>query len=280
MWPVAQLHDRPHRSRLTAGRSGPQGSECPRLPHRSEGKQAGRRGRSTSLKERQPARPQNERANSLDNERCPDTRSQLQVPVGRRARGLPDPRALSMQRMCVRVHQGLGFPACFRGLLGVSRAGEGLGTACRQGSCRRAWSLQIPRKTVYDQLNHILISDDQLPENIILVNTSDWQGQVERGRAARAGWGGEGAMCPLWGPGQPCPLWTRAGHMDEVHPRPPVPLRRAAAAHAPRGLHLLRGRRPGGLQHHRVSDSEIVSPRRGGLCPAAAGDGAPGGLPS
>jgi hypothetical protein len=31
---------------------------------------------------------------------------------------------------------------------------------------------------VYDQLNHILISDDQLPENIILVNTSDWQGQV------------------------------------------------------------------------------------------------------
>ncbi|CAK6431706.1 unnamed protein product [Pipistrellus nathusii] len=80
---------------------------------RSEAKQAGRRGRSTSLKERQPARPQSERANSLDSERCPDTRSHL----------------------------------------------------------------QIPRKTVYDQLNHILVSDDQLPENIILVNTSDWQGQ-------------------------------------------------------------------------------------------------------
>lgn len=28
-------------------------------------------------------------------------------------------------------------------------------------------------------------------------------------------------MCPLWGPGQPYPLWTRAGRMDEVHPRPP-----------------------------------------------------------
>ncbi|NXE94209.1 PACS2 protein, partial [Menura novaehollandiae] len=80
---------------------------------RSEGKQTGRRGRSTSLKERQPVRPQNERANSLDNERSPDTRHHL----------------------------------------------------------------QIPRKTVYDQLNHILIADDQLPENIILVNTSDWQGQ-------------------------------------------------------------------------------------------------------
>ncbi|NXL89605.1 PACS2 protein, partial [Alectura lathami] len=80
---------------------------------RSEGKQTGRRGRSTSLKERQPVRPQNERANSLDNERSPDTRHHL----------------------------------------------------------------QIPRKTVYDQLNHILVSDDQLPENIILINTSDWQGQ-------------------------------------------------------------------------------------------------------
>lgn len=34
---------------------------------------------------------------------------------------------------------------------------------------------------MYDQLNHILVSDDQLPENIILVNTSDWQGQVGRG---------------------------------------------------------------------------------------------------
>lgn len=49
------------------------------LCSRSEGKQTGRRGRSTSLKERQPVRPQNERANSLDNERSPDTRHHLQV---------------------------------------------------------------------------------------------------------------------------------------------------------------------------------------------------------
>uniref|UniRef100_A0A803SXR3 Phosphofurin acidic cluster sorting protein 2 n=1 Tax=Anolis carolinensis TaxID=28377 RepID=A0A803SXR3_ANOCA len=46
---------------------------------RLEGKQVGRRGRSTSLKERQPAKQQNERANSLDNERSPDTRHHLQV---------------------------------------------------------------------------------------------------------------------------------------------------------------------------------------------------------
>ncbi|KAI1895254.1 hypothetical protein AGOR_G00104410 [Albula goreensis] len=81
--------------------------------NRQEPKLAGRRGRSTSLKERQPIRPQNERANSLDNERCLDTRCHL----------------------------------------------------------------QIPRKTVYDQLNHILVSDDHLPDSIILINTSDWQGQ-------------------------------------------------------------------------------------------------------
>ncbi|XP_036397656.1 phosphofurin acidic cluster sorting protein 2 isoform X4 [Megalops cyprinoides] len=81
--------------------------------NRQEPKIAGRRGRSTSLKERQPSRPQNERANSLDNERSLDTRCHL----------------------------------------------------------------QIPRKTVYDQLNHILVSDDHLPDSIILINTSDWQGQ-------------------------------------------------------------------------------------------------------
>ncbi|XP_029470501.1 phosphofurin acidic cluster sorting protein 1 [Rhinatrema bivittatum] len=38
-------------------------------------------------------------------------------------------------------------------------------------------STQIPRKLVYDQLNQILVSDSALPENMILVNTTDWQGQ-------------------------------------------------------------------------------------------------------
>lgn len=31
---------------------------------------------------------------------------------------------------------------------------------------------------MYDQLNHILVSDNHLPDSIILINTSDWQGQV------------------------------------------------------------------------------------------------------
>ncbi|XP_060111057.1 phosphofurin acidic cluster sorting protein 1 isoform X3 [Heteronotia binoei] len=38
-------------------------------------------------------------------------------------------------------------------------------------------STQIPRKVFYDQLNQILVSDAALPENIILVNAVDWQGQ-------------------------------------------------------------------------------------------------------
>lgn len=37
---------------------------------------------------------------------------------------------------------------------------------------------KVPRKSVYDQLNQILISDERLPENIILINTMEWQGQV------------------------------------------------------------------------------------------------------
>ncbi|TFK02509.1 cadherin-related family member 5 [Platysternon megacephalum] len=38
-------------------------------------------------------------------------------------------------------------------------------------------SSQVPRKSVYDQLNQILISDEQLPESIVLVNVAEWQGQ-------------------------------------------------------------------------------------------------------
>lgn len=37
---------------------------------------------------------------------------------------------------------------------------------------------KVPRKSVYDQLNQILISDERLPESIILINTVEWQGQV------------------------------------------------------------------------------------------------------
>lgn len=33
---------------------------------------------------------------------------------------------------------------------------------------------------MYDQLNHILVSDNHLPDSIILINTSDWQGQVRK----------------------------------------------------------------------------------------------------
>ncbi|KAM9501390.1 phosphofurin acidic cluster sorting protein 1 isoform 2-T2 [Clarias gariepinus] len=38
-------------------------------------------------------------------------------------------------------------------------------------------STQVLRKAVYDQLNQILLSDAALPESLILVNGTDWQGQ-------------------------------------------------------------------------------------------------------
>uniref|UniRef100_A0AAQ4QN57 Uncharacterized protein n=1 Tax=Gasterosteus aculeatus aculeatus TaxID=481459 RepID=A0AAQ4QN57_GASAC len=44
------------------------------------------------------------------------------------------------------------------------------------GSCVLV-STQVARKSVLDQLNHILFSDDQIPDSIILINTKDWQGQ-------------------------------------------------------------------------------------------------------
>ncbi|KAF7645837.1 hypothetical protein LDENG_00197540, partial [Lucifuga dentata] len=36
---------------------------------------------------------------------------------------------------------------------------------------------QVVRKCVLDQLNHILFSQDRFPDSIILINTTDWQGQ-------------------------------------------------------------------------------------------------------
>lgn len=36
----------------------------------------------------------------------------------------------------------------------------------------------MPRKIVYDQLNQILVSDMTLPDSLVLINSSDWQGQV------------------------------------------------------------------------------------------------------
>lgn len=48
---------------------------------------------------------------------------------------------------------------------------------CAQTLCVSFVS-KVPRKSVYDQLNQILISDERLPESIILINTMEWQGQV------------------------------------------------------------------------------------------------------
>lgn len=38
---------------------------------------------------------------------------------------------------------------------------------------------------MYDQLNQILLSDSALPESLILVNGTDWQGQVNPSSSSR-----------------------------------------------------------------------------------------------
>uniref|UniRef100_H2RNL1 Phosphofurin acidic cluster sorting protein 2-like n=1 Tax=Takifugu rubripes TaxID=31033 RepID=H2RNL1_TAKRU len=52
-----------------------------------------------------------------------------------------------------------------------------IGSIHSQKSQQRELSCPVPRKSVYDQLNQILISDERLPESIILINTMEWQGQ-------------------------------------------------------------------------------------------------------
>uniref|UniRef100_A0A3P9JTV4 Phosphofurin acidic cluster sorting protein 2 n=1 Tax=Oryzias latipes TaxID=8090 RepID=A0A3P9JTV4_ORYLA len=51
-------------------------------------------------------------------------------------------------------------------------------TSSMESECSPESRLIVPRKSVYDQLNQILISDERLPESIILINTTEWQGQV------------------------------------------------------------------------------------------------------
>lgn len=195
--------------------------------HRQEPKLAGRRGRSTSLKERQPSRPQNERANSLDNERSLDTRCHLQVgrrkTAGRKIAHLPvcffirwkeKPQKLLLRHLLLHVFI----------------------------SSRLS---QIPRKTVYDQLNHILVSDNQLPDSIILINTSDWQGQVRNDHTECATAKVSSIYSHLFFTWVFSPL--------------PVSLRHAAKPPPAGRLHLHHSWHPGRVQHHRLSHTEIVS---------------------
>uniref|UniRef100_A0AAY4A4B1 Phosphofurin acidic cluster sorting protein 1 n=1 Tax=Denticeps clupeoides TaxID=299321 RepID=A0AAY4A4B1_9TELE len=49
------------------------------------------------------------------------------------------------------------------------------GGVCGDGTLIKETSLL--RKVVYDQLNQILLSDTALPESLIMVNATDWQGQ-------------------------------------------------------------------------------------------------------
>lgn len=125
---------------------------------------------------------------------------------------------------------------------------------------------------MYDQLNHILISDDQLPENIILAEhlrtgRGRWGGA---GQPGRGGWGA--GQCVPRGPWPAPPPWARADTV-EGPPPPSSFLGCAAAAHAPSGLHLAprpTSRRPSAPSRLGFRDSES---RAWAVCSAASGPG-------
>lgn len=104
---------------------------------------------------------------------------------------------------------------------------------------------------MYDQLNHILVSDNHLPDSIILINTSDWQGQV---RNTCAG-GSERIDLKRISSSKP----HFANRLLKVSLPLPVSLRHAAKPPITSSLHLHHGRHPGCVQHHRLPHTEIVS---------------------
>lgn len=113
------------------------------------------RPRSTSVKDRQSSKGQGGRASSLDSESSPDSWHSAQVrPLGATLLG-----AFSLQSS-------------------ASSPGTGSAWGGRLGLTLVVMLWQVPRKSVYDQLNQILVSDEQLPESIVLVNVAEWQGQV------------------------------------------------------------------------------------------------------
>ncbi|EQB77699.1 phosphofurin acidic cluster sorting protein 1-like protein [Camelus ferus] len=118
-----------------------------------------RQKRSTPLKERQLSKPLSERTNSSDSERSPDLGHSTQ----------------SCEHLLTVTSLLLSCPLHIVTLQALQ---NGVLSLCSEAPlCLTLLSLQIPRKVVYDQLNQILVSDAALPENVILVNTADWQGQ-------------------------------------------------------------------------------------------------------
>jgi len=49
---------------------------------------------------------------------------------------------------------------------------------CLGRACKWIFIFQQPRKMLLEQLNSVLSSDEALPDSLILVNASEWQGQV------------------------------------------------------------------------------------------------------
>lgn len=100
---------------------------------------------------------------------------------------------------------------------------------------------------MYDQLNHILVSDNHLPDSIILINTSDWQGQVRKTYTI--------LKCLLL---QSDMTLKSVSSFSSSAPLS-VSFRHAAKPPSTSGLHLHHGRHPSCIQHHRLPHTKIVS---------------------
>lgn len=118
---------------------------------------------------------------------------------------------------------------------------------------------------MYDQLNQILISDERLPESIILINTVEWQGQVWVFRRTAP-------FTPLPSPvlASSRPLGfisDRDVGVNRCLSRPSTVCGRLAPRPGPAHcVHLLRCRRSSRFQHYRDAHPEIVSRRIQSLC--------------
>ncbi|KAF7252681.1 Phosphofurin acidic cluster sorting protein 2, partial [Varanus komodoensis] len=167
-------------------------------PSKAENKQLWRP-RSMSVKDRQNSKGHSDRTGSLDSESSPDSRQNTQVCLraDRQAGGSWGEQGFVLGSSLILLEvvagqsgeatwgrgwqppdlQRAGGPLASVILGSLHRPGMGPVACSRPEGCFAWPPLQVPRKSVYDQLNQILVSDEQLPESIILVNISEWQGQ-------------------------------------------------------------------------------------------------------
>ncbi|KAM7067044.1 phosphofurin acidic cluster sorting protein 2-like [Molossus nigricans] len=127
---------------------------------------------STPSPEEQPAQPEDspEAETSMEDE---FTKTLLASRLNRKPESLMSPSTQLEGKQANHGGQSMS-------LMGDQQAGpqDKLSNSQNNKTCPDPQSqLQVPRESVHEQLKAILYPYDQLPDHVILVNTSDWQGQ-------------------------------------------------------------------------------------------------------